>query len=181
MLNGVKVIIISAVSIDGVIGIDEKIPWKIPEDFKHFRDITIGNLLIIGYNTFETLPAKALENREYMVLNGDNPFPKKSVAITYRFKELNTVLQLIGSGKNKFDKVFVAGGAMVYEAFMEYADEAIITWVNKTYPEGNKKFPIDKLFSNFDEYSDQDWQKSKSGLSYKITYYKRSDGSPKKT
>lgn len=174
MLNGVKVIIIAAVSIDGVIGIDEKIPWKISEDFKHFRDTTMDNLLITGYNTFKTLPAKALEGREYMVLNGDNPFPEKSHPDVYRFRELSTVLQLIGSGKNVFDKVFIAGGAMVYDAFMEYTDDAIITWVNKTYPEGNKRFPIDKLFANFDEYSDEDWQKSKSGLSYKVTYYKRS-------
>ena len=173
MLNGVKVIIISAVSIDGIIGIDEKIPWKISEDFKHFRDTTMSNLLIMGYNTFETLPAKALESREYMVLNGDNPFPKKSVGIVYRFRELSTVLQLIGSGRNDFDKVFVAGGAIVYEAFMEYADEAIITWVNKTYPEGNKKFPIDKLFANFTATGTTVWMKSKTGFIFKhINYVK---------
>ena len=174
MLNGVKVIIISAVSVDGVIGIDEKIPWKISEDFKHFRATTMDNLVIMGYNTFKDLPAKALEGREYMVLNGDNPFPKKTHPDVYRFRELSTVLQLIGSGKNTFDKVYVAGGAMVYETFMEYCDEAIITWVNKTYPEGNKKFPIEKLFTDFDPYREQEWQKSKSGLSYKITYYQRS-------
>lgn len=174
MLNGVKVIAIAAVSVDGVIGIGENIPWRIPEDFKHFRDTTMDNLLIIGYNTFKTLPAKALEGREYMVLNGDNPFPKNSHPDVYRFRELSTILQLVGSGKNLFDKVFIVGGAIVYDTFMEYCDDAIITWVNKTYPEGDKRFPIEKLFANFDEYSDEDWQKSKSGLSYKITYYKRS-------
>jgi len=173
MLNGVKVIIISAVSIDGVIGIDEKIPWKISEDFKHFRETTMGNLVIMGYNTFKTLPAKALEGREYMVLNGDNPFPITSNKNVYRFRELSTVLHLIGSGKNVFDKVFVAGGAMVYDTFMEYCDEAIITWVNKTYPEGNKRFPIDKLFNNFTATGETVWMKSKAGLIFKHTYYKR--------
>lgn len=173
MLNGVKVIIISAVSIDGVIGVDENIPWRIPEDFKHFRKTTMDNLLIMGYNTFETLPAKALEGREYVVLQGDHPFPEKPDGDVYRFRELSTVLELIARGKNSFDKVFVAGGAMVYESLIEYCDEAIITWVNKTYPEGNKRFPIDELFTNFEEDNNPDWERSSTEILYKVMHYKR--------
>ena len=176
-----KLIIISAVSVDGIIGIGEKIPWKISEDFKHFRETTMDNMLMVGLNTYQTLPPMALEGREFIIMNRDEPFDviKKSVK-TFQFRELDTVMELLHNGKNDFEQVFVIGGASIYNLLIDYCDDAIITWVNKTYPEGDKKFPIDNLFANFDEYSDQDWQKSKSGLSYKITYYKRSNGSPKK-
>ena len=177
-----KLIIISAVSVDGIIGIGEKIPWKISEDFKHFRETTMGNILMVGLNTFQTLPPMALEGREFIILNRDEPFDvvKKSTK-TFQFRRLDIVMELLHNGKMNFNQVFVIGGASIYDLLIDYCDDAIITWVNKTYPEGDKRFPIEKLFANFDEYSDQDWQKSKSGLSYKITYYERSDGSPKKT
>lgn len=169
-----KLIIIAAVSVDGVIGIGNDIPWKIPEDFKHFRDITMGNMLLVGATTFLTLPPKAHEGRNFIILNsGEYIDIGNSNKGYYQFKNLNTVLDLLGDDKNNFDKVYVIGGASVYEALIDYCDAAIITWVDKTYPEGDKKFPIVKLFTNFDKYSEGEWQESKSGLSYKITSYSR--------
>ena len=70
----VKLVAIAAVSVDGVIGVGNTIPWNIPEDFKHFRKTTIDNTLIVGSNTFHTLPEKALENRNFLVLNGGDGF-----------------------------------------------------------------------------------------------------------
>jgi dihydrofolate reductase len=167
-----KFIIISAVSVDGVIGIDNEIPWRIPEDFKHFRTTTMGNILLVGYNTYKMLPAKAFEGREYIVLTGGNPIEDVSPDI-YHFRDLDTILDLLCDTKTDIKKIFVAGGEMVYNSLIDYCDEAIITWVNKTIPNGNKRFPIVKLFANFEVYSDQDWQTSKSGELYKITFYKR--------
>jgi dihydrofolate reductase len=85
-----KLIIIAAVSVDGVIGIGDKIPWRIPEDFQHFRETTMGHMLLVGYNTYKTLPEKAFEGREYIVLNSNNPIvPRINV---YQFSELQTIL-----------------------------------------------------------------------------------------
>jgi dihydrofolate reductase len=141
----------------------------------------MGNMLLVGATTFKTLPPKAHEGREFIILNNGERFKNLETIQYYQFSELDTVLTLLAHENVILDNVFVIGGASIYNALIDYCDDAIITWVNKIYPEGDKRFPIDKLFANFDEYSDQDWQKSKSGLSYKITYYKRSDGSPKKT
>jgi len=175
-----KLVIIAAVSVDGVIGIGDDIPWHIPEDFKHFKNTTMGNMLLVGATTFKTLPPKAHNGREFMILNNGELFDLPTIQY-YQFSKPDTILYLLGHPNVLLDKVFVIGGASIYDLFIDNCDDAIITWVNKTYPEGDKRFPIDKLFTNFDEYSDQDWQKSKSGLSYKITYYKRSNGCPKKT
>jgi dihydrofolate reductase len=171
-MDNCKFIIIAAVSVDGVIGIDNEIPWRIPEDFKHFRNTTMGNMLLIGYNTYKLLPAKAFEGREYIVLTGGNPIEDVSPDI-YHFRDLNMVFSVLNNPDIDVKKIFIAGGEMVYNSLIDYCDEAIITWVNKTIPNGNKRFPIVKLFANFEVNSDQDWQTSKSGLQYKITFYKR--------
>jgi dihydrofolate reductase len=171
-----KLVAIAAVSVDGVIGIDDQIPWRIPEDFKHFRETTIGNVLIVGVNTFKTLPPKAHEEREFIILNDGERLDLKTPP-HYQFSNLDAVLSLLNHEKVELDKVFVIGGASVYDQLIGYCDDAIITWVNKTFPEGNKKFPITELFTNFDVYSDQDWQKSTSGLLYKVVYYRRNNGS----
>jgi len=171
-MERLKYIIIAAVSVDGVIGVDENIPWRISEDFQHFRRTTMGNMLLVGYNTFLTLPPKAFEGREYMVLCGDNPVKEHGNNI-YMFRDLDTIFDLLNDQKTDLEKIFVAGGAMVYDSLIDYCDEAIITWVNKTIPNGHKRFPIDKLFANFEVYSDQDWQTSASGLQYRVTYYKK--------
>ena len=175
-----KLILIAAVSMDGVIGIDDKIPWRIPEDFKHFRETTMGNMLLVGATTFLTLPPKAHEGREFIILNNGKRFDLKD-AKYFQFSALDTVMSLITHDNVNLDKVFVIGGASIYEQLIDYCDEAIITWVNKNYPEGNKKFPIDKLFVNFTPIGTTVWMKSKTGFTFKHTNYKRKDGSPKKT
>ena len=170
-MENCKLIIIAAVSIDGVIGIDDQMPWRIPEDFKHFRETTMGNMLLVGYTTYKTLPPKAFEGREYMVLNGSHPI--ENTPNIYQFRSFEMISHVLNSDSNNVEKIFIAGGAKIYDLFIDHCDEAIITWVNKKYPEGNKLFPIEKLLLNFGVEADQEWQTSKTGLEYKITKYKR--------
>lgn len=171
-MENCKFIIIAAVSVDGVIGIGNEMPWRIPEDFQHFRKTTMNNMLLVGYNTFITLPPKAFEGREYMVANGHNPISNTS-KYCYHFYKLETILELLKDKRTDVDKVFIAGGARIYDAMIDYADEAIITWVNKNYPEGDKRFPIEKLFANFDLDKDDGWQLSKNNILFKITHYRK--------
>ena len=179
VMEKMKLIIIAGVSVDGVIGIGDNIPWRIPEDFKHFRETTMGNMLLVGATTFKTLPPKAHEGREFMILNSGEYMELKG-STYYQFKRLDTVLELLGNGKNDFNKIFIIGGASIYEALIDYCDEAIITWVDKTYPEGDKKFPILKLITNFTVVEDGGWMKSKNNYDYKIVKYIR-NGSKEET
>jgi len=167
-----KLIIIAAVSVDGVIGIGDNIPWRIPEDFKHYREITMGNMLLVGATTFQMLPPKAHEGREFIILNNGERLPLKTIQY-YQFSRLDVVLNLIHHPNVSLDKVYVIGGASVYDALIDHCDEAIITWVNKTYPDGDKKFPIDNLFANFATVGETVWMKSKTGYVFKHTNYKR--------
>ena len=84
------------------------------------------------------------------------------------------IVQHSSCEKTDVEKVFVAGGAMVYDSLIDRCDECIITWVNKFVPNGNKLFPIDKLFTNFERINySEDLLTSNNGTEYKIVYYKR--------
>jgi len=167
-----KLIIIAAVSTDGVIGVGDYIPWRIPEDFRHYRDTTMGNMLVVGATTFKTLPKKAHEGREFMILNSGEPIDLDG-ANYYQFSKLDTVLDLLHHPNVMLDEVYVIGGSSIYYLMIDYCDEAIITWVDKTYPEGDKMFPIDKLFTNFTEVNAPSWKTSETGIRYKVNRYER--------
>lgn len=173
-MENTKFIAIAAVSTNGVIGIDNEIPWRIPEDFKHFRETTMGHAVLVGYNTYLTLPRKAFEGRKYIVLNDAKAADVTVSYNTYEFNGLENALKYIKSDLFRDDKVFVAGGAMIYQSMIDNCDEAIISWVNKDIQNGNKLFPIDKLFANFTAVDDSGWIMSKTGIEYKIRKYVKS-------
>lgn len=168
-MSKVKLVAIAAVSVDGVIGINSEIPWKIPEDFKHFRETTMGHTILVGYKTYLSLPKKAFEGRNYIVLNNDD----STICMLENVTMVNTIesaMELIDS--LDVEKVFIAGGESIYNQLVEHCDEAIITWVNKCYPKGNKFFPVDKLLYNLESETNMDWTRSKNDILYKIEYYK---------
>lgn len=167
-----KLIIIAAVSLDGVIGIDEEIPWYIPEDFKHYKETTMGNTLIVGSTTFQTLPKPAHKGRKFLILSKhDHPnFDKEQYKFYKSFEDLFDYLE---SDEHDLEQVYVIGGSMIYDALIDSCDEAIITWVNKTFHNGNKKFPIGDLFATFTAKGDYDWVTSKSGTQYCIRRHVR--------
>lgn len=161
---------ICAVSLDGVIGINDTIPWGIPEDFKHFRKTTINHKLIIGKTTYFTLPDKAFESREYYVLNGgkniDNP--RNNV------KQFESMENLFADLENCNGEIFVAGGESIYNLLLPFCNKAIVTYVSKFYPDGNRFFPVDSLYTDFDnELEIRPWTKSSSGYLYKIIEYRK--------
>lgn len=168
-----KLIIIAAVSVDGIIGVDDEIPWRIPEDFKHYRETTMGSVLIVGATTFQLLPPKAHEGREFMILSGSGNRLELKGKQYFQFSKLENILTLLEDEKNDFDKVYVIGGARIYDTLIDYCDEAVITWVDKIIPEGNKKFPMLKLINDFNIVNDSGWKTSISGQEYKIVKYIR--------
>jgi dihydrofolate reductase len=171
MNNKPKIIAIAAVAVDGTIGIDNEIPWRIPADFKHFRNTTMGGILIVGRTTYETLPEKAFEGRTYLVLNNGDVFNDGRNNV-HQFRDVETLMMYLKI--HNIDRVFIAGGASIYDAMIDYCNEAVITWVDKTFPNGNKKFPILKLAKNFEMTEvDPVWSTCPTGELYKIAYYIR--------
>jgi dihydrofolate reductase len=137
MLN-IKLII--AIDRNGVMGIENRLPWRLSDDLKHFKRETINSPMIMGANTFKSLPG-ILPNREHIVLSrtleGDE---NKSV-----FTSIKNALDYLKE-PDGLEKVYVIGGANIIKQFMalNLFDELIITHVDAEV-EGDVSISLDVL------------------------------------
>ena len=131
--HGGRITLVAAVADNGVIGASGGIPWRIPEDFAHFKRATLGHTLVMGRATYDSI-GRALPGRTTIVLTRD-PFwsaPDVEVAAS-----LEDALALAADLQGE---VMVAGGAAVYAAALPVADAQILTEVHLS-PEGDTFYP----------------------------------------
>ncbi|MEI6047554.1 MAG: dihydrofolate reductase [Bacteroidota bacterium] len=128
--------IIVAVSEDWGIGKDNELLWYISEDLKRFKRLTLGNTVIMGKKTWESLPRKPLPGRKNIVLTDD---PLECIDCSVTAYSIEDAL----SKCEKDDKIFVIGGGSVYRQFMPISDRLYITHVHK-------KSPADVYFPEID-------------------------------
>ncbi|MDD3976324.1 MAG: dihydrofolate reductase [Candidatus ainarchaeum sp.] len=130
-----EVIIIAAAASNNVIGKDNKIPWHFSEDFKHFKELTLNHPIIMGKNTFLSLPKKPLPNRDNIVLTfKDDSFDFSEIIIKHSLEDS------ISYAKQKDSKIYIIGGAFVYKQAIEFADKIELTKIYKEY-DGDTYFP----------------------------------------
>ena len=121
---------IAAMSENRVIGRGKEIPWHIPEDFKWFKETTMGHVLVMGRRTFESI-GKALPGRETMVLTrGEFSHPDVTV-----IRSLDEVMPSL-EGRD----CFIVGGAQVYEHALPRCSDLFLTLVKREV-EGDVFFP----------------------------------------
>jgi len=119
--------IIVAVSKDYGIGKDNQLLWHIPEDLKRFKRLTMGQCIIMGKRTWESLPRKPLPGRKNIVLT-DVPGECIDCSIT-----AYSVEDALGKC-DSISEIFIIGGGSVYRQFMPLADRLYITHVNEIKP-----------------------------------------------
>lgn len=148
-----NITLIAAVASNGVIGVDGRIPWDIPEDLQHFRQKTIDHPVIMGRKTFDGIvkaTGSPLENRMNIVLSHDPD------AVESRFDTADGVDALTdttavhgaaGPGEalvlaltQESDDVYIAGGESIYELYLPVSDRLIITEIHQEY-DGDTMFP----------------------------------------
>lgn len=139
-----KIIVIVAVAQNGVIGKSGDIPWRIKEDFQHFKEKTLGCPCIMGDKTYESLPenAKPLPGRENIVLTFDKNFRPQGTTV---FHDFNDAIDYVKKKGEK--KAFITGGATIYRLGLKVADTFELTRIYKDY-DGDTFFPD----INFDEW-----------------------------
>lgn len=130
--------IIAAIGKNRELGKDNKLLWHIPEDFKRFKELTSGHVVIMGRKTFESLPEKfrPLPNRINFVITRDINYKVEGVIVCHSIEEAIKNLE----SKLK-DEVFIIGGASIYEQGIKYADKLYLTLVDKVYPNADTFFP----------------------------------------
>jgi len=130
-----EIIIIAAVSKNNVIGKDNKIPWHIKEDFLHFKELTTGHPIIMGKNTYLSLPKRPLPNRENIILNfKEDKYNPEGAVIKHSLKEAIDYAHSIN------DIIYIIGGASVYKQSIDLATKLEITKIDKEY-QGDTFFP----------------------------------------
>ena len=124
-----------AVSENGVIGVDNQLPWHLPADLKYFRQLTTGHTVIMGRKTYESI-GKALPNRENLVITWDMAFrAAEGVLICHSLEEaLHQVREQQG-------EVFIIGGDMLYRQSMGRAERLYLTRVHTRIENGTAFFP----------------------------------------
>ena len=120
-----RISLVAAVAHGGVIGRDNSIPWRIPEDVARFREVTMGHPVVMGRRTWDSIPGRF------------RPLPgRRNIVVTRNAKWYGDGAERAGSLEEAFDlagddaEVFVIGGAEIYAAALPFADELLLTEID---------------------------------------------------
>ena len=128
-----RVVLVAAVADNGVIGRGGDIPWHLPEDLRHFRATTIGNTVLMGRRTYDSI-GRPLPGRANVVITRNPAWSAEGVHVVHSVDEgIERAQDLEGD-------VMVIGGGGVYAAALDVADEQVLTEVHAT-PEGDTYYP----------------------------------------
>ncbi len=140
-MNHPEIILIVARAENGVIGKDGKLPWHLPADLRHFKQLTTGKPMIMGRKTFESLPG-LLPDRRHIVLTRDAMWEEEGAEPAYSVEGALTLANA--------PHVAVIGGAEIYRLFLSRADRIELTEVHAA-PEGDTILPA---------FDNNDWTES---------------------
>lgn len=153
--------LIVAVANGGVIGYKGKMPWgRLPRDLSHFKNITNGKTIVIGYTTLVSI-GKELPGRTVLVLT-HNPHKLDSF-LWCKATSVSAVLELA-----KTEHVIIAGGETVYRKFLPYATVAHITRIAECF-KGDTFFPRLSL-SEWELESSEPWAKDEGKTPYPLQF-----------
>lgn len=154
--------IIVAVATNSVIGLNNTLPWHLPEDLKRFKALTMGHHIIMGRKTYESL-GRLLPGRTTVIVTRNLHYAVDGAVV------VNSLEDALDASKND-NEVFLIGGAELYSLGLKYADRLYITEVHAEYT-GDAYFPtID--YSNWRE-SSREQLVSINNLKYSYVVYER--------
>jgi len=131
-MNTPEIVLFVARADNGVIGDKGGLPWRIPEDLKHFKTLTMGKPMVMGRKTFESLPG-LLPGRRHIVITRDQNWSAEGAEVA---PDAEAAIALAGD----VEEIAVIGGAEIYRLFLPLARRIELTEVHRT-PEGDTKMP----------------------------------------
>ena len=134
--------IIAAIGKNNELGYKNDLIWHLPDDLNFFREKTTGKTIVMGYNTFLSLP-KLLPNRKHIVLSSD----KLDIKDVTSFTNLEDLIKFI---KEIDEEVFIIGGASLYKQFIGLVDKMYLTEVESEFKEADVYFP---------EFNKDEWER----------------------
>ena len=125
---------------NNVIGRDNGLPWRLPEDLKHFKAITLGKPVLMGRKTFESI-GKPLPGRTNLVLTRDPAWKSDGVVVVHSISDALQNSAVGGTPKN--DEMAVIGGAEIYQLLMPLASRIYLTRIDADIPGDTVFAPLD--------------------------------------
>ena len=150
-----KIKAIAAMSENRVIGNRGDIPWHLPEDFKWFKKTTMGDILVMGRKTYESI-GRPLPGRDTYVLRRT---PREITGV-HSFTDLDALDQLITN-----QTIWIAGGGEIYKQMLGKCSELYLTRVHRSvtgdafFPEFESDFQLDSVIEKNDGFSIELWIK----------------------
>lgn len=146
-----EVTLIAAVARNRAIGYENKLLYHIREDMRRFKSLTTNHTVLMGRRTFESLPKGALPNRRNIVISRTH----KSFEGCDVFSSLEEALRACGND----EKVFVIGGALVYEQMLPLAHRLCLTEIDDTPERADAYFPE---FSGWVKEAEERWDEDEN-------------------
>lgn len=154
--------IIVAIDRNNAIGRNNDIPWHISADLKRFKSITMGHTVMMGRNTWESLPFKPLKGRRNIVIS-------KSMTAVEGMEVAKSVDEAIRMVND--EDVFVIGGEQIYSQTIGHADRLIVTHVDIEAESADRFFPA--IDMNIWKAIDESPFERECGLGYRYVTYER--------
>lgn len=140
-----KISLIVAVSRNGVIGLDNQLPWHLPEDLKYFKSVTMGKPIIMGRKTFDSI-GRPLPGRTNIVITRDSSWQAEGVEVAQTLVQAMTLAKL-ACARADINEAMVIGGEQIYRMTLPAADRLYLTEVQAEV-QGDAFFP---------EFDTQEW------------------------
>lgn len=132
--------LLAAVARNGIIGRDNGLPWRLPDDLRRFRALTLGKTVVMGRKTYESLPG-SLPGRHSVVVSRDQAF-----AAPHDIEVARSLEEALARARST--EIFIIGGASLYRQTLDRADRLYVTQIDADI-EGDASFPT---------YDPQDWE-----------------------
>ena len=151
--------IIAIVAKNRAIGWQNKLLYNIPDDMKHFKDITTGHVVIMGENTFHSMNDRPLPNRVNIILTLDKKFKAENCLVAYSLEESIE----LGKAQDK-GEIFFIGGGMIYTQALPIADKLYLTIVD------DEPTQADTFFPDYSEFTKIISKQDLTASGFKITF-----------
>ena len=157
--------IIVAIAQNNAIGKDNDLIWHISDDLKRFKALTSCHTVIMGRNTWNSLPRRPLPKRRNIVLTHDVTFAEEGAEVAH---SLQQVLEMVRDE----EEAFIMGGAAVYRQFLPFVNHIYVTWVWQDF-DADVYFPVIDM-SVFAKVSESEvFVDAESGLRFSYADYQR--------
>ena len=155
---------VASVGLGNELGRDGDLCWHIREDLKHFKELTMGGIVIMGRATWESLPKRPLPGRTNIVVTRNGEFDSPGA---FKADSIEKAIEMAGNSE-----IYIIGGESIYRSALPHATCLELTRIFANDPEADKFFP---------EFSPTEWELTKeselhtteSGLQYRYQTYKR--------